>query len=421
MTRTIPLKIENEYIVGDGVFIGAAGSHNDVVLRMAFSPFWDGLAKTVQFLDALNENPVDIILTADKLEDTDPRVYLVPVPYGAKAYEGRMSVAIRGVAVSGNDETRATLAVYGEFDVGESRWDGEGQAEGDVTPTQAEQLQAQYEAIMEDITDTKESAEIATTKAAEAKESVALAEAASGNATDRATDAEAWSTGQRNGRDVVRGDPAYHNNARYYSEQASMAAGGGVTSFNGRAGAVEPAYGDYTKADVGLGNVDNTSDMAKPVSLAQQAALDAAKPKISTVTLTAAGWTGEASPYRQEVTILGGVVDSKVDIQAGSDALAALSAAGVWALYMENVDGVFNAVLLGNKPTEDITIQLTRTEVGEYEEVEFYDGIYSATPSVEEQTLETNDKLMYGDVTLEAVPCHEVGNAAGGNTITIGG
>lgn len=176
MTRTIPLKIENEYIVGDGVFIGAAGSHNDVVLRMAFSPLWDGLAKTVQFLDALNENPVDIILTADKLEGTDPRVYLVPVPYGAKAYAGRMSVAIRGVAVSGDDETRATLAVYGEFDVSESRWNDEGQAEGDVTPTQAEQLQAQYEAIMENITDTKESAEIATTKAAAAKESAETAE-----------------------------------------------------------------------------------------------------------------------------------------------------------------------------------------------------------------------------------------------------
>ena len=34
-------------------------------------------------------------------------------------------------------------------------------------------------------------------------------------------------------------------------------AGGGVASFNGRTGKVVPANGDYTKAQVGLSNVDN--------------------------------------------------------------------------------------------------------------------------------------------------------------------
>ncbi len=45
---------------------------------------------------------------------------------------------------------------------------------------------------------------------------------------------------------------------------------GAVVSVAGRAGAVTLA-----KADVGLGNVDNTSDAAKPVSTAQQTALNA--------------------------------------------------------------------------------------------------------------------------------------------------
>lgn len=40
----------------------------------------------------------------------------------------------------------------------------------------------------------------------------------------------------------------------------------GVNSFNGRVGAVSPASGDYTKSDVGLGNVVNTGDSATPVS-----------------------------------------------------------------------------------------------------------------------------------------------------------
>ena len=48
----------------------------------------------------------------------------------------------------------------------------------------------------------------------------------------------------------------------------------GVASFNERTGAVTPQSGDYTKSQVGLANVDNTSDLNKPISNATQAALD---------------------------------------------------------------------------------------------------------------------------------------------------
>jgi hypothetical protein len=49
---------------------------------------------------------------------------------------------------------------------------------------------------------------------------------------------------------------------------------GGVTSYNTRTGAVMPQSGDYVKNDVGLGNVDNTSDINKPVSTAQGIAIE---------------------------------------------------------------------------------------------------------------------------------------------------
>lgn len=61
---------------------------------------------------------------------------------------------------------------------------------------------------------------------------------------------------------------------------ADIAAGGGgggggaVNSVFGRSGNVSAQNGDYTKAQVGLGNVDNTSDANKPVSTAQQTALN---------------------------------------------------------------------------------------------------------------------------------------------------
>lgn len=57
---------------------------------------------------------------------------------------------------------------------------------------------------------------------------------------------ESWAvggTGTRTGEDT--------NNAKYWAMAAQGAAGGGVTSFNGRGGAVVPKQGDYTAAMVG--------------------------------------------------------------------------------------------------------------------------------------------------------------------------
>lgn len=64
--------------------------------------------------------------------------------------------------------------------------------------------------------------------------------------------------------------------------------GGAVSSVQGRTGAVV-----VTKADVGLGNADNTSDVAKPVSQATQAALNA---KVSGTGVSAL-WKGTRAAY----------------------------------------------------------------------------------------------------------------------------
>ena len=61
-------------------------------------------------------------------------------------------------------------------------------------------------------------------------------------------------------------------------EIAGIAATGGVTSVNGKQGAVV-----LEKADIGLEKVDNTADADKPISTAQQAALNAKVDKTTTV------------------------------------------------------------------------------------------------------------------------------------------
>lgn len=155
----------------------------------------------------------------------------------------------------------------------------------------------------------------ATTKAGEAASSASSAStdatSAAGSAAsadDSAEDSEAWAVGQRDGQDVPATDETYHNNAKYWAGQASQAAGGGVTSFNGRSGSVSPQSGDYTAAMVGLGNVDNTSDLNKPISTATQTALNG-KADTSSLTdgsVTKIG-TGTVGSATQPVYINGGV------------------------------------------------------------------------------------------------------------------
>lgn len=52
---------------------------------------------------------------------------------------------------------------------------------------------------------------------------------------------------------------------------------------------------------------------------------------------------------------------------------------------------------------------------------ELYSGAYNVTPEIEEQTLNTSDKLMIEDVKIRAIPYYSVSNQYNGETIIIGG
>lgn len=51
---------------------------------------------------------------------------------------------------------------------------------------------------------------------------------------------------------------------------------------------------------------------------------------------------------------------------------------------------------------------------------ETYDGDYNVTPRVYQQTLETKDKLMLDDITVEIIPLSKTINLSNGYTVTIG-
>lgn len=355
MTRTIPLKIQNEYITGDKCMIGAAGSHNDVVLRMEFSPMWEGLTKTVQFRDALGEKTIETLLTADLLEKNSTTVYMVPVPNGAKKYAGEMTLAVKGAAVFGDKETRATTAVHGAFTVGESKWDTSAETEQDVPPTQAEQLQSQIDAVLGTINGAAASANAAAASAQSAAESAETATAAAGSIGNAAAAAAKSAAAAA----------VSEKRAKYWAGQAQQAAGGGVVSFNGRAGSVVPQAGDYNKEMVGLGNVDNTRDLAKPISTATQTALNTKQGSIikGSVTLTVAGWAADGDDWKQPVTIAGGAAGKQVDLEADKTAIKQMLEDGTSALYIANENGTFTAHAVGEKPTAALTLQTTMYDV----------------------------------------------------------
>lgn len=82
----------------------------------------------------------------------------------------------------------------------------------------------------------------------------------------------------------------------------------------------------------------------------------------SSISLPAAGWQGTESPYSQVVSINGTTEYSKVDINPSVEQLAIFHQKDI-AFVTENEDGVITVYCIGQKPTNDYTMQVTITEV----------------------------------------------------------
>ena len=83
---------------------------------------------------------------------------------------------------------------------------------------------------------------------------------------------------------------------------------------------------------------------------------------IGEVTLLAADWKGDASPYAQVVEIRGVTECSQVDLTPSVEQLSIFYNKDL-AFVTENEDGVVTVYAIGQKPENDYTIQVTITEV----------------------------------------------------------
>lgn len=85
--------------------------------------------------------------------------------------------------------------------------------------------------------------------------------------------------------------------------------------------------------------------------------------RLGVVTLLADKWVGSNNLYSQVVSIEGVTNYSQVDITPDAEQLMTFYEKDI-SFVTENEDGVVTVYVIGQKPTNDYTIQVTITEVG---------------------------------------------------------
>ncbi len=165
----------------------------------------------------------------------------------------------------------------------------------------------------------------------------------------------------------------FANRAEVAAERAEQIAGGDFAT-HAEVGVVQTNLNNHindkanphevTKAQVGLGNVDNTSDMSKPVSTAQRTAIDA-KASVAnyTATIPASNWTNNASGGYMAICTCNGLLSSDtpiVDIVLGSSATTNIGLLEAWGMISHidvAADNVFYVYAPEEKPTVNISVQ----------------------------------------------------------------
>ena len=236
------------------------------------------------------------------------------------------------------------------------------QSKAEAANTSAQTAKSDAEAANTSAQSAKTAAESAKSAAAGSAQS-AGASAQSAQASGKLS--ESWAvggTGTRTGEDT--------NNAKYWAMAAQGAAGGGVSSFNGRSGAVAPQTGDYTAAMVGAdaqgaaqtvqGNLNtHAENTVMHITAAERTAWNGKSGKADsfTVTLTAAGWSAGI----QEV--------SNSKFIASGYAYTVCPAGDSFKDYAEAMIYADNVTTAGRMsfhcdvtPTENLTVNILRTE-----------------------------------------------------------
>lgn len=193
--RDILISVKNEYATRSNKIAGAAGSGNAVRLMIAFDEQWDGLAKNAFFVDSRGEKEI----TKSLAVDPETGLYPCIIPFEPLAYEGEMALTLKGFQLdSGGSMGVCIVSARTYFEVLPADDVTITDTESAVTPSLAEQLEAQI-AAQEKLFVEKAQAAAASAKqsgehAAAAKASEEAAQGYAQTAEDAAQRAEAAKT-----------------------------------------------------------------------------------------------------------------------------------------------------------------------------------------------------------------------------------
>ena len=341
--RIITAAVTGETIKLSNKTAGAAGSFNAVSLSLTFDSAWDGTTKKLYFFDAYGNNAVYRLLTTELLVDG---AYIVPIPAEPLAYAGEMTITIRGIdfATNGTTAERIIMSASTTMKVLSAIAPASDVAPVEPTPTQAEQLLASVNSVTgmtASATNLSTGQPATVTKTTNGDGTINLAFGLPAGATGAqgiqgiqgntgATGAQGIQGIQGNqgiqgiqGEQGLKGDTGETGatgatGAKGDTGDIGLTGATGATGDTGNPGAVyqaeaptgvvlwidsdDDAISSVTKADIGLANVDNTADTAKPVSTAQQTALNLKVDTSAIVNnLTAGGTTNALSAEQGKV------------------------------------------------------------------------------------------------------------------------
>ena len=382
---------------------GTQGEGNATSLLISFGEDWDGMAKKLTWINALGQDPVVRTLTADLLVDLadNTRLYRTVIPPEPLAYAGECTMVVDGYTDGVRARSVAVRLLVKHAPIVPSD-------PTDPTPTQAEQLQAQIDTLLEDMSEqagiAQAGAATATQKAAEATASAATAAssaqgaeksaaaaassanaagnsaaAASASATAAGNSETAAKTSERNAKASETAAAASASSASTSAQTAAAKAGEASASASSAAQsaqtaqtAADTAQAAQSAAEASKAGAETARNQAQAACVtattkageAQQsadAAVDAAE-AISAygtsvdVVLTAAGWTGAHAPYTQTVAVTGLLADSFGEIgltQGATDAQRAAARAALLSIQSQT-DGAVTLIADGDKPTVDL-------------------------------------------------------------------
>lgn len=404
MDEKINIRANGNTLTKDYGAAGTQGEVNSTKLRITFAENWDGFAKKITFWNAVGENPVDIQLGTNLLEDVvvSPRVYIVPVPGEAMTEAGECTFVIEGTA-----DNVVKRSIEGKLKVTASRSAKDAGIPSGVTPDLATQIRGEIDGIVEEIAevkgvkievnamlanlndaieDARQFAENANTSAAEASQYMKDAQDACEEATGQADKAYEQARQAEAAKDAIE-DMTVTSESIGTGEAARVEKTvGDVVNLHFSIPKGEPGVriGEGAPPDDVLADedvkawIDLNGEPDEYVTREEmnRAIERLAVPSYAFVTLLGGSqnWTAEdvtdsagtviGCRYGQTVNVNNAVIteNSKVDLLITSEQMVVFYEKDL-AFVTENDDGVVTVYCVGNIPEHDYKIQAIVTEV----------------------------------------------------------